>query len=76
MWMDRAKMSAVDRIRVHSKKDVDNAQAVVDAMTAISRATNTVPLARVEWLVIAFIASQTIGNVGILLIAIALLRGH
>ncbi len=69
-------MSAVDRIRIHSKKDVDNAHALRDAMTAISRATNTVPIARVEWLAIAFIASQTIGNVGILLIAVALLRGH
>ena len=34
-------------------------------MTAISRATNTVPIARVEWLAIAFIASQTIGNVAV-----------
>lgn len=54
----------------------ENAHALRDAMTAISRATNTVPIHRVEWFAIAFIASQTIGNIGILLIAIALLKGH
>lgn len=69
-------MSSARTIHVQTKKDAANAQAVADAMSAISRATNTVPISRVEWFVAAFVASQTIGNVGILLIAIALLKGH
>lgn len=47
-----------------------------EAMVALKRDTNRVPITRIEWLVIAFIASQTIGNAGLLLIAVALLRGH
>lgn len=67
-------MSSVDRIRIHSKKDADNARAVADAMTAISRATNTVPITRIEWLVVAFIATQTVGSLALLGVAFALLR--
>lgn len=69
-------MNSARTIRVQSKKDAANAQAVADAMSAISRATNTVPIHRLEWLGIAFIASQTIGNLALLGIAIALLKGH
>ena len=69
-------MSNARTIRVETKVDTKKAHEWSEAMTAISRATNAVPITRVEWLVITFIASQTIGNVGILLIAIALLRGH
>lgn len=69
-------MNDTRTIRVETKVDTKKAHEWREAMTAISRATNTVPVTRIEWLIVAFIASQTIGNVGSMLIAIALLRGH
>lgn len=69
-------MSSLRTIRVESQKAAENVHALRDAMAELSRATNTVPVTRIEWLVALFIASQTVGNVGTLLIAIALLKGH
>jgi len=69
-------MNALDSLDKRVKEDVRNANAVRDAMESISRATNSIPIARIEWLAIAFIASQTIGNLALLGIAVALLRGH
>ena len=69
-------MSSSRTIRAETKVDTKKAHEWSEAMTAISRATNTVPVTRIEWLVALFIASQTVGNVGTLLIAIALLKGH
>ncbi len=60
----------------NTRDSVKNLESFSDAMLAIKKATNTVPMTRVEWFVIAFLASQTIGNVALLGIAIALLRGH
>lgn len=56
-----------------SQPSLQNIDAVQEAMTALSRSTNRVPITRIEWLVIAFIVSQTIGNVAMLIRAI---RGH
>lgn len=69
-------MRSLRTIRVEAQKATDNAHALRDAMAEISRATNRVPITRIEWLAVSFIASQTIGNLALLGIAIALLRGH
>lgn len=60
----------------NAKEQHEQVKLLDEAMKALAKSANIVPIARVEWLAIAFIASQTIGNVGILLIAVALLRGH
>jgi uncharacterized Rmd1/YagE family protein len=56
-----------------SQPSLENIDMAQEAMEALNRSTNRVPVTRIEWLVIAFIASQTIGNVAALILA---LRGH
>lgn len=66
--------------KLASEVDVENGlknvKALDDAMKALAKSTNRVPLHRIEWLAVLFIFSQTIGNLALLGIAIALLRGH
>lgn len=69
-------MSAARDLRESTRQSSHNLESVRDAMTAISKATNTVPITRIEWLAVCFICSQTIGNLALLGIAVALLRGH
>ena len=63
-------------IEIDVEKGLKNVKALDDAMKSLARSTNHVPVTRIEWLAIAFVASQTIGNLALLGIAIALLRGH
>jgi uncharacterized Rmd1/YagE family protein len=56
-----------------SQPSIPTIDAVGEAMAALNRSTNHVPITRIEWLVIAFIASQTIGNAAMLITS---LRGH
>jgi uncharacterized Rmd1/YagE family protein len=56
-----------------SHPSLENIEVVQEAMTALARSTNSVPITRIEWFVVAFIMSQTIGNVAALILA---LRGH
>ena len=69
-------VKSVDTLGDRVKETTKNAQAMKEAMEALSRATNRVPFHRLEWLAIAFSCSQTIGNLALLGIAFALLRGH
>lgn len=63
-------------IEVDTSRATKNVHELRAAMAALKKDTNRTPVTRLEWFAVAFIVSQTIGNVGILLIAIALLRGH
>jgi hypothetical protein len=67
---------AIDRLSDQVKNGTENVHAMKEAMEALSRATNSVPFHRLEWLAVCFICSQTIGNLALLGIAVALLRGH
>mgnify|MGYP003510342275 CR=1 FL=1 len=63
-------------IDIDTTKATKNVHELRAAMTALARDTNAVPVRRIEWLAVAFIASQSVGNLALLGIAIALLRGH
>ena len=63
-------------IDVDTTKATKNVHELRAAMEALKSSTNDVPFHRVEWLAVCFICSQTIGNLALLGIAFALLRGH
>lgn len=64
------------KLEVDTRDGVKNVQALDEAMKALARTTNSVPFSRLERLAIAFVVSQTIGNLALLGIAMSLLRGH
>ncbi len=63
-------------IKIDTTKATKNVHELRAAKRALAKDTNAAPMSRIEWFVVAFIASQTIGNIALLGIAYALLRGH
>lgn len=56
-----------------TQPSIPTIDAVQEAMQALNRSTNRIPLTRLEWLAIAFIASDSIGNIAMLIRA---MNGH